>query len=129
MLERRDAGDGMCYARAFGLLGVGRDRAQARPNPNPHRTKGTPNKTDTTSANSGLHAKIAIGRITADGVLQLSCFNTPASTAVSGTAAALEEVIALGNSEGLFAPRIHTMVSGHSSFMDPIKDAYLGQDR
>ncbi|KAF8175006.1 hypothetical protein K438DRAFT_2022998 [Mycena galopus ATCC 62051] len=109
------------------LLGAGRDRVQARPNPNPHRTKGTPTRPDTTNANSGLHANIAIGRVTADGVLELSCFNTPTSIAVSGTAAAFDEVIALGKSEGLFAQRIRTMVAGHSSFMDPIKDVYLAK--
>ncbi|KAF8209013.1 hypothetical protein K438DRAFT_1960740 [Mycena galopus ATCC 62051] len=73
------------------------------------------------------HATKLIGRVTAEGVLELSCFNTPTSIAVSGTAAALDEVIALGKSEGLFAQRIRTMVPGHSSFMDPIKDVYLAK--
>ncbi|KAF8209856.1 hypothetical protein K438DRAFT_2058946 [Mycena galopus ATCC 62051] len=107
------------FPERLGLLGAGRDRAQARPNPN--------QALQTSSANSGLHAKIAIVRVTADGVLKLSCFNTPASIAVSGTAAALDEAIALSNSEGFFAPRIRTMVPGHSSFMDPIKDVDLAK--
>ncbi|KAF7336300.1 Polyketide synthase [Mycena venus] len=75
------------------------------------------------------HASELIARITANrfGVLELSCFNSPTSIAVSGTVAAVDEVIALGKSEGLFAQRIRTMVPGHSSFMDPIKDDYVAK--
>ncbi|KAJ6483679.1 hypothetical protein DFH09DRAFT_949601, partial [Mycena vulgaris] len=75
------------------------------------------------------HASALIAHVTAntDGVLEISCFNTSESVAVSGTAALLDQLVALGKSQGLFAQRIRTMVPGHSSFMDCIKDEYLSQ--
>ncbi|KAK6966524.1 polyketide synthase [Favolaschia claudopus] len=64
-----------------------------------------------------------------DGVLELSCFNAPDSVAVSGTAVLLDKLVLLAKDEGIFAQRIRTMVPGHSSFMDPIKDDYLSRMR
>ncbi|KAJ7809999.1 hypothetical protein B0H14DRAFT_3112515, partial [Mycena olivaceomarginata] len=58
------------------------------------------------------------------GVVELSCFNTPESIAVSGTAATLDKLVDLCKGEGIFAQRIRTMVPGHSSFMDPIEADY-----
>ncbi|KAJ7096113.1 hypothetical protein C8R44DRAFT_379140 [Mycena epipterygia] len=65
-------------------------------------------------------------RVTAEdaGVLELSCFNAPDSTAASGTTILLDKLVGLAKSEGLFAQRIRTMVPGHSSLMDCIKGDY-----
>ncbi|KAJ7087152.1 hypothetical protein C8R44DRAFT_991421, partial [Mycena epipterygia] len=70
-----------------------------------------------------------IACITSDdsGVLELSCFNAPDSIAVSGKATRLDNLIALAKAKGIFAQRIRTMVPGHSSLMDCIKDDYLAK--
>ncbi|KAF8128037.1 hypothetical protein K438DRAFT_2141448, partial [Mycena galopus ATCC 62051] len=61
------------------------------------------------------------------GVLELSCFNAPDSIAVSGNATLLDTLIGLARDEGILAQRIRTMVPGHSSFMDCIKEDYLAK--
>jgi acyl transferase domain-containing protein len=62
-----------------------------------------------------------------DGSIQISCFNSPDSVALSGSAEMLEEAIVLAQAQGIFAQRIRTMVPGHSSFMDKIKDDYISR--
>ncbi|KAJ7609191.1 hypothetical protein DFH06DRAFT_1247461 [Mycena polygramma] len=64
---------------------------------------------------------------TTDGTLEISCFNSPSSVALSGSARHLREAVALAQSRGIFAQRIRTMVPGHSSYMDKIKDDYLAR--
>ncbi|KAJ7909504.1 hypothetical protein B0H13DRAFT_2272842 [Mycena leptocephala] len=71
---------------------------------------------------SELMARVSSGT---KGILELACFNTADSIAISGTATLLDAVVALGQREGLFAQRVRTMVPGHSSFMDCIKGDYL----
>ncbi|KAJ6487079.1 hypothetical protein C8R47DRAFT_951995, partial [Mycena vitilis] len=62
-----------------------------------------------------------------DGALEISCFNSSVSVALSGSVCHLGEAIALARSQGIFAQRIRTMVPGHSSYMDVIKDDYLAR--
>ncbi|KAJ6452141.1 thiolase-like protein, partial [Mycena vitilis] len=57
----------------------------------------------------------------ADGVLEISCFNAPKSITVSGTSGLLDRVVDSARSEGLFAQRIRTMVPSHSSLLDKTK--------
>ncbi|KAF7358399.1 Polyketide synthase [Mycena venus] len=75
------------------------------------------------------HAQALIERVTdnADGILEIACFNAPESVTVSGTAALLEQLVARGQKEGVFAQRIRTTVPAHSSLMDYIKDDYLAR--
>jgi acyl transferase domain-containing protein len=75
------------------------------------------------------HASALIASITgnAEGVLEISCFNTPDSIAVSGSTCLLDQLVGLAKSEGLFAQRIRTMVPGHSSLMDDIKVDYYAR--
>ncbi|KAF8193609.1 hypothetical protein K438DRAFT_2017705 [Mycena galopus ATCC 62051] len=61
------------------------------------------------------------------GVAELSCFNTPDSVAISGTATLLDAAVVLCQSKGFFAQRLRTMVPGHSSFMDSIKGDYMAK--
>jgi acyl transferase domain-containing protein len=61
------------------------------------------------------------------GTLEISCFNSPDSVALSGSAELLEEAITFARAQGIFAQRIRTMVPGHSSFMDKIKIDYLSR--
>ncbi|KAJ6564329.1 acyl transferase, partial [Mycena capillaripes] len=71
-------------------------------------------------------AKNIISQISdAKGTIDISCFNSPSSVALSGNAELLAETISLARAQGIFAQRIRTMVPGHSSFMDAIKDDYL----
>ncbi|KAJ7463693.1 hypothetical protein FB451DRAFT_1042909, partial [Mycena latifolia] len=78
---------------------------------------------------SAQGASELISRVTANdiGIMELSCFNTPDSVAVSGTAALLDKLVAVAKDEEIFAQRIRTMVPGHSSFMDCIKGDYLAR--
>ncbi|KAJ6449449.1 hypothetical protein C8R45DRAFT_1084229 [Mycena sanguinolenta] len=80
------------------------------------------------ACNAGLGADL-IARATSatNGIAELSCFNAPDSIVLSGTATLLDEIVALAQSDGLFAQRIRTMVPGHSSFMDCIQDDYLAK--
>ncbi|KAJ7182483.1 hypothetical protein C8R43DRAFT_868767, partial [Mycena crocata] len=75
------------------------------------------------------HASELIERVTAqaDGILEISCFNTPVSVTVSGTGPLLDEIVVLAKNEGLFAQRLRTLVPGHSSFMDCIQKDYLAR--
>ncbi|KAJ7776526.1 hypothetical protein DFH07DRAFT_798454 [Mycena maculata] len=59
--------------------------------------------------------------------VEISCFNSPNSVALSGSAALLGEAISLARAQGIFAQRIRTMVPGHSFYMDAIKDDYLAR--
>ncbi|KAJ6478060.1 hypothetical protein C8R47DRAFT_640753 [Mycena vitilis] len=61
------------------------------------------------------------------GVLEVSCFNAPDSVSVSGTAALLDTLVELAKQKNIFAQRIRTMLSAHSSFMDGIKSNYLAK--
>jgi acyl transferase domain-containing protein len=63
----------------------------------------------------------------AQGTIEISCFNSPDSVALSGSATLLREAIALAEAQGIFAQMIRTMVTGHSSFMDQIKQDYLSR--
>ena len=58
------------------------------------------------------------------GVLELTCYNSHESLAISGTAPHLNDLVDLAQSEGIFAQRLRTLVPGHSSFMDPIRNMY-----
>ncbi|KAJ7052957.1 hypothetical protein C8F01DRAFT_1331735 [Mycena amicta] len=58
------------------------------------------------------------------GLLELTCFNSEASIAVSGTATHLNLLVTLAMAEGIFAQRLRTMVPGHSSIMDSIRYIY-----
>ncbi|KAJ7440955.1 hypothetical protein FB451DRAFT_1442691, partial [Mycena latifolia] len=60
-------------------------------------------------------------------MIEISCFNSPHSVALSGSVESLEKVIAVVQAAGIFVQRIKTMVPGHSSFMDKIKDDYLSR--
>lgn len=68
-----------------------------------------------------------IAQVTADhgGVLEISCLNAPDAVAVSGSAALLDIMVALAKSDGVFGQRIRTMVPGHSSYMECIKQDYM----
>ncbi|KAJ7200302.1 hypothetical protein GGX14DRAFT_572065 [Mycena pura] len=68
-------------------------------------------------------AQISVGQ----GIIEVSCFNSPDSIALSGSVDLLEEVITLARAQGIFSQRIKTMVPGHSSFMDPIQHDYLSR--
>ncbi|KAJ7204324.1 thiolase-like protein, partial [Mycena pura] len=59
--------------------------------------------------------------------LEISCFNSPDSVALSGSSTLLDAAIRAAHNEGILAQRIRTMVPGHSSFMDGIKDDYLSR--
>ncbi|KAJ7214322.1 hypothetical protein GGX14DRAFT_550479 [Mycena pura] len=58
------------------------------------------------------------------GVLELTCYNSHESLAISGTAPHLDDLVELAQTEGIFAQRLRTLVPGHSSFMDPIRNMY-----
>ncbi|KAJ6457120.1 hypothetical protein C8R47DRAFT_995908, partial [Mycena vitilis] len=60
-----------------------------------------------------------------DGVLEISCFNSPTSVALSGSPTLLEKALDLAKTEGIFAQKIRTHVPGHSSLMDNIQDDYM----
>ncbi|KAF8180698.1 hypothetical protein K438DRAFT_1976521 [Mycena galopus ATCC 62051] len=60
-----------------------------------------------------------------EGSVEISCFNSPDSVALSGSGELLEDAINLARAHGIFAQRIRTMVPGHSSFMDYIKEDYM----
>ncbi|KAF7348045.1 Polyketide synthase [Mycena sanguinolenta] len=80
------------------------------------------------ACDAGMGAEL-VARATSgnNGIAELSCFNAPDSIVVSGTMTLLDAIVALAQSEGLFAQRIRTMVPGHSSFMDCIQDDYLAR--
>ncbi|KAF7333968.1 Polyketide synthase [Mycena sanguinolenta] len=59
--------------------------------------------------------------------LEISCYNSPDSVALSGSGELLEAAITLARSQGIFAQRIRTMVPGHSTFMDQIQDDYMAR--
>ncbi|KAJ7879268.1 hypothetical protein B0H14DRAFT_2341509, partial [Mycena olivaceomarginata] len=59
------------------------------------------------------------------GNIEISCFNSPESIAISGSADLLAQAISLAQARGIFAQRIRTMVPGHSSYMDKIKTDYM----
>jgi acyl transferase domain-containing protein len=59
------------------------------------------------------------------GNIEISCFNSPESIAISGSADLLAQAISLAQARGIFAQRIRTMVPGHSSYMDKIKADYM----
>ncbi|KAF7358662.1 Polyketide synthase [Mycena sanguinolenta] len=68
-------------------------------------------------------AKQLISRLS--GNIEISCFNAPDSVAISGSADLLAEAISLAQAQGIFAQRLRTMVPGHSSYMDKIKEDYM----
>ncbi|KAJ7447113.1 hypothetical protein B0H11DRAFT_1745206, partial [Mycena galericulata] len=70
-------------------------------------------------------ALIARAKETVDGVAEISCYNAPESVSVSGNAPLLNKIVALAKGAGILAQRIRTMVPGHSSFMDTIKEDYI----
>jgi acyl transferase domain-containing protein len=76
---------------------------------------------------SAEHASALVRYVTdnADRVLEIACFNAPESVTISGIAALLDQLVALGLKEGLFAKQIRTTIAAHSSLMDCIKDDYL----
>ncbi|KAJ7708733.1 hypothetical protein B0H17DRAFT_1030700 [Mycena rosella] len=80
------------------------------------------------ACNADVAAQI-VARISHDapGFLEISCFNSPDSVAISGSAPLLTKAIALAKEEGYLATRIATMVPGHSSAMDEIKDDYMSR--
>jgi acyl transferase domain-containing protein len=82
-----------------------------------------------TLASNADEVSALIWRVTANeaGVLEISCLNSPQSTSVSGTANLLDKLVVLAKSEGISAQRLRTMVPGHSSLMDCIKQDYLAR--
>ncbi|KAF7371222.1 Polyketide synthase [Mycena sanguinolenta] len=83
---------------------------------------------DTGMASLGCSADVAkqlISRLS--GNLEISCFNSPNSVAISGSADLLTQAISLAQTQGIFAQRIRTMVPGHSSYMDKIKEDYMAR--
>ncbi|KAJ6555282.1 hypothetical protein B0H10DRAFT_2201676 [Mycena sp. CBHHK59/15] len=63
------------------------------------------------------------------GSIEISCFNSPDSVALSGSTDLLGEAIALAQGRGICAQRIRTMVPGHSAFMNQIKADYMTRMR
>ncbi|KAJ6492293.1 hypothetical protein C8R45DRAFT_1137473 [Mycena sanguinolenta] len=83
---------------------------------------------DTGMASLGCSADVAkqlISRLS--GNIEISCFNSPDSVAISGSAELLTQVVFLAQAQGIFAQRIRTMVPGHSSYMDRIKEDYMAR--
>ncbi|KAF7358664.1 Polyketide synthase [Mycena sanguinolenta] len=81
---------------------------------------------DVGMASLGCSANVAkqlISRLS--GNLEISCFNSPDSVAISGSADLLAQVVSLAQTQGIFAQRLRTMVPGHSSYMDKIKEDYM----
>ncbi|KAJ7782237.1 hypothetical protein DFH07DRAFT_789912 [Mycena maculata] len=79
------------------------------------------------ACNAEAAQKIVSQICATEGTIEISCFNSPDSIAVSGTADLLDKAIALAQAQGIYAQRIRTMVPGHSSFMDTIQDDYLAR--
>ncbi|KAF7371227.1 Polyketide synthase [Mycena sanguinolenta] len=83
---------------------------------------------DTGMASLGCSADAAKKLISQlSGNLEISCFNSPNSVAISGSADLLTQAISLAQIQGIFAQRIRTMVPGHSSYMDKIKEDYMAR--
>ncbi|KAJ6473847.1 hypothetical protein C8R45DRAFT_1011985 [Mycena sanguinolenta] len=83
---------------------------------------------DTGMASLGCSADVAkqlISRLS--GNIEISCFNSPDSVAISGSAELLTQAVSLAQAQGIFAQRIRTMVPGHSSYMDRIKEDYMAR--
>ncbi|KAJ7205481.1 hypothetical protein GGX14DRAFT_367915, partial [Mycena pura] len=70
-------------------------------------------------------AKEIISEISSN--IEISCFNSPESIAISGSADLLAQAISLAQARGIFAQRIRTMVPGHCSYMDKIKADYMAR--
>ncbi|KAJ7622413.1 acyl transferase domain-containing protein [Roridomyces roridus] len=70
-------------------------------------------------------ARAIISRMS--GAVEISCYNSPNSVTISGTSTLLAEAVDLARADGIFAQRIRTMVPGHSSYMDPIRDECMAR--
>ncbi|WP_055532730.1 type I polyketide synthase [Streptomyces graminilatus] len=60
-----------------------------------------------------------------DGALGVAAVNSPDSTVVAGTTAAVEELLRRCEAEGIRARRIDVEVAGHSPYIDPLHDDIL----
>ncbi|KAJ7622564.1 hypothetical protein DFH06DRAFT_1482051 [Mycena polygramma] len=68
---------------------------------------------------------IAEIRPTGDEALEISCYNSPNSVAISGSPALLQRALDMAKSQGISAQMIRTHVPGHCSLMDKIQDDYM----
>lgn len=60
-----------------------------------------------------------------EGVLEISCYNSPTAFVLSGHTKMVDEALALAETEGIFARRIHTLTASHSSVMDVCEEECL----
>ncbi|KAJ6455209.1 hypothetical protein C8R45DRAFT_846044, partial [Mycena sanguinolenta] len=79
------------------------------------------------ACSAGVAARIVAQISSETDQLEISCYNSPDSVALSGAGELLEAAITKARSQGIFAQRIRTMVPGHSSFMDKIQNDYLAR--
>ncbi|KAJ7779717.1 hypothetical protein B0H16DRAFT_1299877, partial [Mycena metata] len=61
------------------------------------------------------------------GTLEISCFNSPESVTVSGTAVLLERLINSAQAAGILATRLTTVIPAHCSLMNKIKDDFVSR--
>ncbi|KAJ7325468.1 hypothetical protein DFH08DRAFT_787573 [Mycena albidolilacea] len=59
-----------------------------------------------------------------NGVLEISCYNTPEAVALSGTNNLIERVVALAEKHGIFARTLRTHLPAHSSLLDSCQPEY-----
>ncbi|EGN93606.1 hypothetical protein SERLA73DRAFT_97544 [Serpula lacrymans var. lacrymans S7.3] len=62
-------------------------------------------------------------------IVEVACLNSPSAVAIAGHEIAIDRVVKVAQSRGIFARKIHTKVPIHSSMMDACQQEYCGMLR